>query len=342
MLSQEDSQCLRESASKCKDAKEVQRLRALYAVSIGHPIPKIAEIFCVDEATVYRWIERWQEEKDLQDKPREGRPQSLDQEDKREVKKLVKGSTPQEHGINASAWTCKELRLFFLGRGKDVSEESLRVCLKRMGARYVKATLKYAEADLKEQEKFARKFMRDMRAKSNSIVVLFEDEMSANTSARRGYGWTFEERLVIKAPQRNKERLNCFGTVNPQRGEIVEISTKEAKAPGFIRLLEKTLKKYPGRRIWMYLDRGPVHMSAKVRHFLERHCRLELRFLPPYSPDLNPQEHWWGYKRKKLLDNLSFSSRHQMALSMARFTRRVPAEQVRQTCSLAPITNLLH
>jgi transposase len=342
MLSQEDSQLLRESASECKNAKERERLRALYAISIGHPVPQVAEIFCVDEATIYRWIEHWEEEKNLRDKPREGRPPSLDKEDKREVKKLLKESSPQEHGINASTWTCRELRLYFLGKGKDLSEETLRVCLIRMGAKYVKATLKYAEADLKDQEKFARRFMSDMKAKANSIAILFEDEMSANTSARRGYGWTFEERLVIRAPQSNKQRLNCFGAVNPLKGEVIEIATKEAKAPGFIRLLEKILKTYPRRRIWMYLDRGPVHRSSKVQRFLEKHSRLELRFLPPYSPDMNPQEHWWNFKRQKFLNNLSFSSGHSMALRMARFTRTVPAEQVRQTCSLAPITNLLH
>jgi len=342
MLSKEDSQLLSESAKKCTDAKERERLRALYAISIGHPISTVAEIFCVDEATVYRWIDRWQEEKNLQIKPREGRPPSLDKEDKQEIKKLIKEGNPQEHGINANAWTCKELRIYFLNKGKDVSEESLRVCLKRMGAKYVKATLRYAEADLKEQRKFARRFLRDMNTKPNSIVVLFEDEMSANTSARRGYGWTFEERLVIKAPQRNKQRLNCFGAVNPLKGEVIEISTREAKAPGFIRLLEKILKKYPGRRIWLYLDRGPVHRSIKVKHFLEKHNRLELKFLPPYSPDMNPQEHWWGYKREKFLNNFSFSSRHQMALGMAKFTRNVPAEQIKQTCSLAPLYSPLH
>lgn len=342
MLSEEDSQLLRELASKCKDVREVQRLRALYAVSIGHPIQSVAQIFCVDESTIYRWIEHWEAGKNLRDKPREGRPPSLDEKDKQEIKKLIKGSSPQEHGINATTWTCRELRLYFLKKGKEISGESLRVCLKRMGAKYVKATLKYAEADPKEQERFAGQFMRDMKVKPNSVVILFEDEMSANTSARRGYGWTFEERLVVKAPQRNKERLNCFGAVNTSKGEVIQISTKEAKAPGFIRLLEKILRTYPRRRIRIYLDRGPVHRSSKVQRFLEKHRRLELKFLPPYSPDMNPQEHWWGYKRMKFLNNHCFTSGHSMALGIARFTKNTPAEQIRQTCSLAPIYNFLH
>ena len=48
-----------------------------------------------------------------------------------------------------------------------------------MGARYVKATLEYAEtysADVvREREEFARQFTRDMNAKPEDVVILFED-----------------------------------------------------------------------------------------------------------------------------------------------------------------------
>lgn len=40
----------------------------------------------------------------------------------------------------------------------------------------------------------------------------------------------------------------------------------------------------------------PVHRSAKVRQFVEStNGRLELFFLPPYSPNLNPSEHIWNW-----------------------------------------------
>jgi transposase len=40
------------------------------------------------------------------------------------------------------------------------------------------------------------------------------------------------------------------------------------------------------------MDNAPFHNSRKIRELIEK-AGCELLFLPPYSPDLNPIEHWW-------------------------------------------------
>jgi transposase len=333
---------LRELAAKCKDAKERERLRALYAISIGKPIAEIMEIFCVDESTVHRWIVRWNEEKSLAERPRTGRPESLDEKDKAEMRKLVEENEPKKHGIkNASAWDTKELRAYFSRKERDVSRETLRRHLEAMGARYVKAELKYAEADEEKQREFAVEFFKNAELRPNSAIIFFQDECSVSCSARKGYGWTFEKRLVITAPQRGRKRMNCFGAVNPFRGEVIQMASSQAKAPALIRFLRKVERKHPNRKIWIYLDNLPVHKSAKVKKFLENHKRIELRFMPPYSPELNPQEQWWRHQRRKLLNNRSFRSTRQLASSLGWFVRQTPAKQVMSACSLEPLRSLL-
>lgn len=93
---QEDSATLRELAARCKDAKERERLRALYALSIGQSITIVRNIFCVEESTIHRWIERWGSEKNLADKPKSGRPPTLDEKDKSELKNLVEENNPKK------------------------------------------------------------------------------------------------------------------------------------------------------------------------------------------------------------------------------------------------------
>ncbi|MFZ1026387.1 MAG: transposase [Limnoraphis robusta] len=39
------------------------------------------------------------------------------------------------------------------------------------------------------------------------------------------------------------------------------------------------------------MDNAPFHNSRKIRELIEK-AGCELLFLPPYSPDLNPIEHW--------------------------------------------------
>lgn len=329
---------LRELARACKDYKERERLRALYALSIGKPFKLVSEIFCVDEDTLRNWIHRWEEEKSLKDAPRDGRPPSLDEKDKKEIKKLVEENNPKKRGLNASAWDCSELKKYFARKGKIFSIEIIRKALKEMGAHYVKAIIRFPEADEKERLAFARKFIK--QEKSANALVLFEDEMSMETSARKGYGWTFEERLVVIAPQSHYDRMNLFGATSPYTGETIEMASSNAKADAYTKYLGKIARAHPRKRIWIYQDNTRVHKSRKVEKFLEKHPNIQLRYLPKYSPELNPREYWHGFLRKKLLNNNSYESTRALIGAVHSFTRNTPKNVIRSVCSLKPIYNL--
>ena len=198
----------------------------------------VAKIFCVDESSVYGWIKKWEEGKDLSDMPKSGRPPAFTDEEKKELKKLVKENDPKKYEVNASFWDCTELRKYFLKKGKDISEDTINRALLSMGAHYVKAQFEYREADLEKQGSFALQFFKDIKKITDDIALLFEDEMSTCTSPHKGYGWTFNDRLVIKTTQSHKERLNTFGATNPIDGRRVQLSTKIAKAPAMINSLK--------------------------------------------------------------------------------------------------------
>lgn len=340
-LSQE-SALLRERYKSSKDLREKERYHALYLYSLDYQKREIAEIFCRDEDTIKAWVERWITEKSVSDEPKEGRPAKLENKDKEKIKELIDENNPKKHGINASFWDCRELQKYFSQRGKNISQETIRLHLKEMGARYVKAQLHYSEADIKAQEKFARQFFKDMKTKKNSIVVLFQDEMSVSCSPRKGYGWTFEERLIVNSPQSGgRKRLNCFGAVNPFKGEVTQLTSKESKSFIFVRFLHRIASKYRRKKVWIYLDNLPAHKSWQVSKFLQKNPNIELKFMPPYSPELNIQEHWWNYQRRKFLDNRIFSSRHQLATALSGFVHSTSSEQVMSTCSLEPLERLV-
>jgi transposase len=76
MALQGDEGLLRTLAKKCKDTREKIRYLALHALSKGYTVSLVAEVFCVDEATIYRWIERWRVERSLADSPKKEDPQN--------------------------------------------------------------------------------------------------------------------------------------------------------------------------------------------------------------------------------------------------------------------------
>ena len=338
---EEDEEILRRKAKECRDPNEKVRYFALHFLSIGRPISEAAKAFMVDRSTIYDWTVQWKHEKTLSDKPKEGRPPSFGEKEKKELKKLVEENDPSKHGFNVTMWDTKSLQLYFEAAGIKVSRETIRRMLLAMGGHYVKAVHEYAEADLKKQLAFAKRTLKTMKSIDKDTVALFEDEMSAGGSLRKGYGWTLDERLVIRAPAYHMKRANLFGAVSPLTGEVVQASSESAKTPAFMRFLDKITDKFEGKKILLYMDNFRVHNSKKIKRFLKWHPNIKVRFMPPYSPWLNPQEYWWGYLRKKLLNNRFFRSAKQMALVIARFVRSVSREEVMSVCSLSPLRKIL-
>ncbi|MCL5253657.1 MAG: transposase [Candidatus Thermoplasmatota archaeon] len=261
------------------------------------------------------------------------------------MKRLLDENDPVKHGINSSTWTSTELRLHLHKSGIAISEETIRRCLREMGAHYVRATLECAETystdAFSKREKLARKFIRDMSAKLDDAVILEEDEMSIDSSHNGGYGWAFGQRLTLRTPQRmHGKRINGFGAVNPFRSRMFRMNTTDAKSKSLIRFPEKLLEFHPCRRQCIYPD-NPPHRSKVLKEWSAGHPRVVLRPLPRYSPYINQQEQWWNYERAKLFNNRYIGLNRKLVGSARRFFRNTSPKIAKNVCNISAIELLL-
>jgi len=164
---EEDEQTLRKLAKTCRDTDAKVRYLALHALSVGKSVSMVAEIFCVDRSSLYNWVVRWKEERNLEDKSKSGRANALTKEQKQEIRNLIEENDPKKHGLNASAWDTKELKEYFARKGCNISRGALRTTFHELGAKYATATIKYAEADLETQKEFACKFFTEADGDGN-------------------------------------------------------------------------------------------------------------------------------------------------------------------------------
>lgn len=336
-----DSNTLKHLYKTCQDATEKIRYEALYAVSRGFTVEIVANMIDVEESTVYDWIHRWEKEHGISDKPRSGRPTKLTKEDENEIRRIIDENDPKKYGINASHYTTKELQFYFAKyRGEFIDEETFRVHLINTGAHYVKAQLRYKEGDQKKQMEFAQNLLFLLK-KGYFTKILFLDEMSVSTSARNGYGWTYNQRLVVDAPQNHVEKANYFGAVEVSEGTVIEIVRKSAKTQSFLQLLHKIEQHYPNDEMLIIMDNSAVHHCRKVDYFFKDADNMKPLFLPPYSPDLNPEEYVHNFLRGKLLNNRNFKSIKQIGFAIDRFAKQMTAETIRSIAPMIPIEALL-
>jgi transposase len=92
---------------------------------------------------------------------------------------------------------------------------------------------------------------------------------------------------------------------------------------GFLRDLLRHLR----GEVFVIWDRLNTHRGKKVRRFLDRHPRLHVEFLPPYAPELNPNEYGWGYLKCNPLANYCPADLDELAETVQQTSDDVRGQQ---------------
>ena len=86
----------------------------------------------------------------------------------------------------------------------------------------------------------------------------------------------------------------------------------------------------------MILDNAKIHHAKLLQDFLDKNKdRLELMFLPPYSPNLNKIEELWGWLKDSVINNVFFHSREDIQKAVSKFidwVNTVPQTVIDRLC----------
>ncbi|NMP21572.1 IS630 family transposase [Sulfobacillus sp. DSM 109850] len=110
-----------------------------------------------------------------------------------------------------------------------------------------------------------------------------------------------------------------FGAVAPATGQIVITEADQATAETFQTFLETLRATFPDKTVHLVLDNAKIHHAKILQPYLEDHPELDLRFLPPYSPNLNNTERLWKWLREKVILNTYFPDLEAIRRAIARF-----------------------
>ena len=80
-----------------------------------------------------------------------------------------------------------------------------------------------------------------------------------------------------------------------------KIPSEKVNATVFIDFLKELLAEYPRRKIFVIADQASPHIAKSVKAFVAGQKRLELFYLPAYSPDFNPDEEVWSHLKSQEL-----------------------------------------
>jgi transposase len=242
------------------------------------------------------------------------------------------GKDPRQYGFEFGLWTRRivqvliqekmgiELGLTAVGRLLASLEITPQKPLRRAYERDPKAV----EGWLKETYPKLRK-----RAKQAGAMIFFLDEagFQSDPPLGRTYGLKGKTPVVVTSGQR--QSINVISAVNAQGAFWAATYTGKLNAESFIAFLKNFMKGRPGR-VFLVVDGHPAHKANTVKQYVQSlKGRLELHFLPPYAPDLNPDEFVWshmkgnGVSKKPLKKNESLRERMEQDIADLQRNRKL-------------------
>jgi transposase len=169
-------------------------------------------------------------------------------------------------------------------------------------------------------------------------VLLFADECSVCQAPTCVKMWALKGKTPVVRSPSGKERQQIIGALRIDKGEVISAFAKNLKAPAFIKFLKHLMCYYKADgKIYLVVDNAKAHHAKIVQQFLKivSH-KLEVLFLPPYSPELNPIEQFWKYMRYKVTHNTYYENFGDLTTELRGFLvqHKLPSIEVQSRCPL--------
>jgi transposase len=213
--------------------------------------------------------------------------------------------------------------------GVRLSEVSVGRMLRKLGLSPQKPLRRAYERDPKIVETWRKKQFPEIRrlAKKERATLYFSDEAGVRSDFHAGTTWALKGKTPIVPATGQRFGMNLISAISP-RGDF-RFMTVEGRmnAEKFIEFLKRLIHNAP-RPVFLVVDRHPSHRAKKVLAFVRStEGRLRLFFLPPYAPDLNPDEHVWNHLKNHGVGKQAIRSRDQfrkVVLGHMRSLQRLP------------------
>ncbi len=350
----QDCQILQSEMQVTKDAKWYRRLKIVDLSGQGTPVSELAQMFDLSPATVRTYIHAFNTAglTGLRPGYGRGRPLAIDWTADQWLDVLSQAPCNLSLlDIAAQNWTQRLLREYLaLYHQVNLSQPALSKSLHRVGLRWRRAKLRVHSPDplytVKRQRvadlqqlalagaltsEAAAHPRSDEPPRAAHLVYLDSTDLHwcpdlGSVYIRAGC------QLKVDSPGLANPWYALFGSLVYPSGEGVYTIHHRKRAADLLEHLQLLIDLEPNVFWFVVLDNASAHTTAAVEAFtLQHQARLELVYLPTYSPHLNLIERLWRFLRGQITRNRFYASLNNLAEATVAWLEQVPWPQL---CSL--------
>jgi|AP12_2_1047962.scaffolds.fasta_scaffold15398_2 transposase len=279
--------------------REKIRIRAVKLVEQGHSPEQVIKALGFHRSCIYEWLAKYREggTRALQTKTLSGRPKKLNGQQVKKIYDIVTAKNPLQLKFEFALWTRDMVRDLIKDQfSVKLSRVSVGRLLKKMGLSPQKPLHRayQQDPDLVQQwleSEFPRIKTLARKAKAE---IYFGDEASVRSDFHSGTTWAPKGKTPVVKTTGARFSVNMISAISP-RGKL-RFMTIDGRfnAGKFIEFLKRLIHNSK-KPVFLIVDGHPAHKAKKVKEFIDStEGKLRLFILPPYSPELNPDELVWN------------------------------------------------
>lgn len=305
--------------------RENERIQALMQLTAGVSVADVARQFNCHRHTITNLIQRFNQNGNVRDRPRSGRPKVTTARQDRYLT-----LTHLRHRFKTATSTAGEL-----GVSRDTVVRRLRA-----NAYPIKARRPYVGQVLSNRNRalrlvWARRHLRWNRAMWSR--VLFSDESRFKLSMADGRvrvfrrrGERFHHNCLLERDRFGGGSVMVWGGIMGGRKTGLVFINGNLNAQGYVDQVLRPvvvpfLQQNPG---CLMHDNARPHTAALTRNYLTRH-NVNVLPWPACSPDMNPIEHLWDLVGRKARKNHVINNINDLSAALVHEWNAIPADVIR-------------
>ena len=281
------------------EALEVLRLRALRGIDLGFTEAEMSDVLGVSRNTVSRWWTAYTSG-GVEALPHErtGRPlgsgRFLSDQQGSRIRSLIDENTPDNLGIASTLWTRRAVQeLIGKELSIDLAERTVGEYLRRWGYTSKKPRRRARKQDPYEVRQWLEVTYPaiEKRARNEDAEIHWCDETGAAADHHPGTGYSPKGEPATMEVPGSHIHMNQISTITNQ-GSVRFMTYPGTMNTDLFLVFVRRLLRSSSQKIFLITDRLKAHDNDAVKDWVEAHKdRIELFYLPKYSPERNPVEY---------------------------------------------------
>lgn len=219
----------------------------------------------------------------------------LTEENEKKIQSIILDRTPDQLKLSFALWTRSAVQeLIERELGIHLSITCVGNYLRRWGYTCQRPKLTASEQRPEQVKQWLEEEYPAIRAqaKAEDAEIWWGDETAVQNCPHQLRGFSPRGKTPILKSFGKRIHLTMISAVNNQGLVRFRLFKEAINVERFRSFLESMIQDASGRKVILIVDNLSVHHAKDLKPWLELNkAKIELRFLPSYSPDLNPDEY---------------------------------------------------